>query len=164
MKKLLFAGTFDPPTNGHLDIIRRAAAEGQLTVGVFINPNKTCLFSAEERAEMLRRMTADLEQVTVIIHDGYTADYAKAGGYSHLVRGYRNETDLAYETEMADYNRRRGGVETLLLKADPALTGTSSTAVREALERGDTAYLAAHLSPACLTYLRERAKKNPSTL
>ncbi len=158
MKKLLFAGSFDPPTIGHMDIICRAVKEGPVTVGVFVNPDKTCLFSPEERAEMLRRAVAPLPGVDVIVDYGYTADYAKAHGYTHLVRGYRNEEDLAYETEMAAYNRARGGVETLMLPSKDTLTTVSSTRVREAMAANDMDYLTVHLPAPILDYLKEKGK------
>ncbi len=154
MPKLLFAGSFDPPTLGHIDLIRRAACRGDVTVGIFVNPEKTYLFSTEQRREMLLAATADIPGVTVVISDGYTADYARAGGYTHLVRGYRNETDLAYEKKMADYNLARGNIETLLLPADPTLADVSSTLVRTAIAAGDTTPLASYLPPAVLTYLK----------
>ncbi len=153
MPKLLFAGTFDPPTIGHLDLIRRAREVGHVTVGVFVNPEKECLFSPEERAAMLRAATAAMEGVDVIVDRGYTADYAKAGGYTHLVRGYRNEEDLAYEQKMAAYNLARGGIETLLLPTDPALAEVSSTRVRAALTANDTEALACLVPAACLAYM-----------
>ncbi len=155
MNKLLFAGSFDPPTIGHIDLIRRAAAHGPVTVGIFINADKTYLFTTEQRAEMLRLATADIPQVSVLIGEGYTADFAVAGGYTHLVRGYRDETDLAYERSMADYNRARGNIETLLLPADPALTTVSSTCVRDAIATRDTETLSRLLPPPCLAYLQE---------
>ncbi len=153
MNKLLFAGSFDPPTVGHIDLVRRAAAHGAVTVGIFINEDKTYLFSAEQRAEMLRLATADIPHVSVVIGEGFTADYARAGGYTHLVRGYRDDTDLAYEEKMADYNRARGNIETLLLPADPALTAVSSTRVRDAIAARNLTVVASCLPPAVLAYL-----------
>ncbi len=158
MAKLLFAGSFDPPTTGHIDLIRRASKTGNVTVGIFINPEKEYLFSTDERAEMLRRATADIPGTTVITCDGYTADYARDGGYTHLVRGYRNDADLSYEREMATYNRNRGGIETLLLAADPALADVSSTLVRAALASGDLSPVAHALHPTTLAYLKEIGK------
>ncbi len=155
MNKLLFAGSFDPPTIGHVDLIRRASLYGPVTVGIFVNAEKTYLFSTEERIALLRCATADIPGVIVTVGEGYTADFARDGGYTHLVRGYRDDVDLAYETEMADYNRTRGGIETLLLPADPALTTVSSTRVRAALAVKDHDTLTACLPPACLAYLRE---------
>ncbi len=155
MKKLLFAGTFDPPTLGHLDLIRRAAEMGHITVGIFINPDKNCLFSTAQRAEMLRRSIADIPHADVIINDGYTADYARDNGYTHLIRGYRNDSDLAYERKMASFNLARGGIDTILLKTDDALSEISSTRVRAALKVGDDATLMSCLPPACISYLKE---------
>ncbi len=158
MAKLLFAGSFDPPTCGHIDIIRRASAEGEVTVGIFINPDKNYLFSVSERTEMLRRATADIPGVQVISDSGYTADFAKNGGYLALVRGYRNEEDLAGEKKMAEYNLARGGIETRFFKADPTLTDVSSSRIRDAIAKKDMTTLSACLHPTTLAYLSENNK------
>lgn len=138
MRRALIPGSFDPPTLGHREIIRRAAASfDEVTVGLFVNPDKTYLFTPEERAELLRLACNDLPNVRIEICDGYTADYAKSGGFSAIVRGYRNPEDLTYENAMANFNLSRGGVNTLLLRTSPALAEVSSTDARRRLSEGE---------------------------
>lgn len=164
--RVLMPGSYDPCTRGHLALIERAAATyAKVTVAVFINPKKQGLFSYEERVELLRLATAHLENVDVVFSDGMVADYAKDGGYGAIVKGIRNETDRAYEEQMAAYNRERGGVPTVLLSATEALAEVSSTAVRQALaEGGDLSLL---LPTAILdqvrTLYRKKIKNRPSS-
>ncbi len=135
---VLLPGSYDPCTKGHLAVIEKAAAlYERVIVGIFINPDKRGLFTHSERLSFLSLATAHLPNVSVDFSDGFVADYAKEKGISLIVKGIRNETDRAYEEEMAAYNERRGGVKTLLLQADGALCDLSSTRVREALERNE---------------------------
>ena len=91
MKKVLIPGTFDPITRGHMDLINRAAvAYDEVTVGIFVNPDKTSFFSREEREELIRLATMNIPHIRVITSDGYTADYAREGEYAAIIRGYRN--------------------------------------------------------------------------
>ena len=136
--RALMPGSYDPVTVGHLAVIRTAAARfDEVTVAVFINPEKRGLFAFSDRVEFLRLATAHLSNVDVIFSDGMVADLAREGGYDRIVKGIRNDADRRYEEEMAAYNLRRGGVPTELLPADPALAEVSSTAVRAALLRGE---------------------------
>lgn len=149
MRKALLTGSFDPPTVGHLDLIRRAARTfDTVTVCVFRNPDKTGCFTPEERVELLRAAVRDLPNVTVDASDGLVADYARAGGFSAIVRGVRNPADRAYEADMASWNRAHSGVPTVLLDADPALSAISSTDVRARLASG--ADLTGLVPAACL--------------
>lgn len=135
--KALMPGSFDPCTLGHLDLVERAAREyREVTVAVFINPEKRGLFPYTERVRFLTLATAHLPNVTVTFSDGMVADYARNGGYSAIVKGVRNETDRAYEEGMAIYNLERGGVPTVLLSTGEGLSELSSTAVRDALREG----------------------------
>ena len=137
MKKVLIPGTFDPITRGHMDLIRRAAViYDEVTVGIFVNPDKTCFFSREEREELIRLATMNIPHIRVIASAGYTADYAREGEYAAIIRGYRNESDLAYETQMAAYNRERGGVNTILWETPADLATVSSSTVRKRLSEG----------------------------
>ena len=136
--RVLMPGSYDPCTVGHLAVIEAAAALfGEVTVAVCVNPKKEGLFSYRDRVEFLRLATAHLAGVEVIFSDGMVADLARDGGYDRIVKGIRNDRDRAYEAEMADYNFRRGGVITELLPTEGELTEISSTAVREALARGE---------------------------
>ncbi len=135
---VLLPGSYDPCTRGHLAIIERAAAlYGRVIVGIFINPDKQGLFTHGERLSFLTAAVAHLPNVSVDFSEGFVADYAKEKGISLIIKGIRNETDRAYEEEMAAYNEKRGGVKTLLWQADGPLCELSSTRVREALDRGE---------------------------
>ena len=137
LRKALLAGTYDPITIGHMDLIARASATyDKVVVGIFCNPDKECLFSSGQRFQMIVRSVENFPNVTVLCSPGYTADYAKRHGCT-LVRGYRNEVDLAYEEEMAAFNFARAGVETELLPTAPHLMEVSSTLVRRAYLDGD---------------------------
>ena len=160
MRKALVSGTFDPVTVGHLDIIERGSREyDSVTVCVFVNPEKTCLFDIEKRKELLRLATAHLDNVEVDSWEGYTCEYARAGGYTAILRGYRDEKDLAYEQEMADYNLTHGGVPTRLLPCNPAHVEVSSTLVREAVAEGNVSLLEGLVPTPCLGALKEFTKK-----
>ena len=135
--RALMPGSYDPVTVGHLAVIEAAAARyAEVTVAVFINPEKQGLFAFSDRVEFLRLATAHLPNVRVLFSDGMVADLARDGGYDRIVKGVRNAADRRYEEEMAAYNLTRGGVPTELLPAAPALLEVSSTAVREALAEG----------------------------
>ena len=134
---VLFPGSFDPPTLGHLALLRRAAKLfDRVTVGIFINPDKNYLFSLEERKEMLRLCTAELPNVDVDVDSGYVVDYCKRNGILLLIRGIRSGNDLPFERMTETYNRERG-VETLLFLADDSLSGVSSSEVRRRILEGE---------------------------
>ena len=134
---VLFPGSFDPITPGHLALLRRAARLfDRITVGIFVNPDKEYLFTVEERREMIRLCTEDLPGVSVDADSGYVADYCKRHGISLLLRGIRGEADLPFEKEAEAYNRMRG-VETVFLLSDPDLSEVSSTEVRRRLRAGE---------------------------
>ena len=134
---VLFPGSFDPPTLGHLALLRRAAKLfDRVTVGIFINPDKNYLFSLEERKEMLRLCTAELPNVDVDVDGGYVVDYCKRNGIPLLIRGIRSGNDLPFERMTETYNRERG-VETLLFLADDSLSGVSSSEVRRRILEGE---------------------------
>ena len=159
MKKALIPGTFDPITRGHMDLINRAAvAYDEVTVGIFVNPDKTCFFSREEREELIRLATMHIPHIRVITSDGYTADYAREGEYAAIIRGYRNESDLAYETQMAAYNRERGGVNTILWETPADLAAVSSSAVRKRLAAGEdiSDLVPPEIQEAITRFMRER--------
>lgn len=131
---VLLPGSYDPPTKGHLSLIERAAEEYETVFAVaFVNPKKNYAFKPKERVEMLRLMTEHLPSVTVGYAEGLVIDYARAHGISLLIKGYRNDTDLAYEKEQAEWNLANGGIETKLLPAMAGEAAISSTAAKEAL-------------------------------
>lgn len=133
----LFAGSFHPPTNGHLDVIRRAACMFErVVVAVMVNSEKKYLLSAEERCEMLRRAAAGLDNVEVVWGTGLTAELAKKLGAGVLVRGVRNVTDMEYELQAADVNRMLTGIDTIFLPARPEHRAISSTIVVDVARHG----------------------------
>ena len=136
-KQALIPGTFDPVTLGHLAVIRTAAnIFEKITVCILVNPDKQCMFDEETRVRALKIAVAEFSNVGVAISHGMTADFAKEIGAGTIVRGIRNAEDAAYELDMAEFNRKRTGVETLLLPAPEELRRISSTAVRAMLKEG----------------------------
>lgn len=132
--KALYAGSFDPLTNGHLDLIERAARTcATVVVGVIENPSKTPLFTAEERVDMIRRVVSNLPNVEVDSFSGLLADYVNRQEFDVVVRGLRGNTDFEYEIQMAQMNARlyKGCVETIFLMTDPRYSFISSSMAKE---------------------------------
>jgi pantetheine-phosphate adenylyltransferase len=132
--KALYAGSFDPLTNGHLDLIERAAKiHDELVIGVIDNPTKHPYFSAAERVEMIEAVTKHLDNVSVDSFSGLLADYVNANGFNLVVRGLRATMDFEYEIQMAQMNARlyKGCVETIFLMTKPSLSFLSSSVVKE---------------------------------
>ena len=116
MKKVLFAGSFDPIICGHLDLINRASLLCEtIVVGVVENKSKVPYFTVEERMNMIREATAHLDNVEVDCFSGLLADYVNANGIQAVVRGLRATTDFEYEIQMAQMNDRlyNDGIETI---------------------------------------------------
>ena len=128
----LFAGSFDPFTIGHADIVRRALPLfDRLVIVVAVNPEKRHLFTAQERVEAIRALYRGDDRVEVVAHEGMMADLARQLGARFNVRGVRSVIDFEYEKVEADYNKRLGALETVLLYSSPALASVSSTAYRQ---------------------------------
>ena len=133
-KKALFTGSFDPLTNGHLDIIERASTMfDKLVVGVIMNPQKKSLFTLEERENMIREVTAHLPNVEVSHFSGLLADYVNENNFDVIVRGLRGTTDFEYELTMAHMNARlfNDNVDTVFLMTDPEYAFLSSSMAKE---------------------------------
>ena len=126
-------GSFDPITNGHIDVICRATElYDKVFVAVMINDQKNYRFTLEEREAIARAALEGLERVEVISSRGWLWELAKSLGACAIVKGYRNETDLEYEQKMAEFNKAHNPyAETVLLKASDGLETLSSTVVRE---------------------------------
>lgn len=137
MKNAVIAGTFDPVTIGHLDIIKRAASMfDKVTVGVFENAAKNTMFSAEVRTNAMRAAVSDIPNVTVEPASDITlADFAKTHD-AVIVKGIRNSLDADYEISLAEINMETGGVETVMLATSSGLSFVSSTFVREMIKYG----------------------------
>ncbi|MBQ1210797.1 MAG: pantetheine-phosphate adenylyltransferase [Clostridia bacterium] len=138
MKLAVCPGSFDPVTNGHLDIIRRAAAlSDRVIVVVMTNASKHTLFSMEERVAMLRAATAELPNVEVDAYDGLLADYARQVGADAIVKGLRAVTDFEYEFQMALTNRQlHADAETVFLTTSADLMYLSSSVVKQVAQYG----------------------------
>ena len=133
----LTAGTFDPVTYGHLDIIKRAADMcAVLIVGIFENPDKKPLFPLEKRYEALCAATMEIENAVVITNSGMLYEYAKEAGEDVIIKGVRSESDRVYEQKQADFNYQHSGIKTVLLEADPKYKDVSSTLVRKLISEG----------------------------
>ena len=144
MRTGLFVGSFDPFTLGHDSIVRRALPLfDNLVIGVGVNPDKHTMLSAAERVQRIADLYADISAVSVMAFEGLTIDLAKQVGAHYIIKGVRSVTDFEYERAQADFNRRMGGVETLLLYAEPQLESLSSSMVRtlQAFGRSTDEYL-----------------------
>jgi pantetheine-phosphate adenylyltransferase len=128
----LCPGTFDPVTNGHVDIIERAGQQfDRVVVAVLENPAKLPLFGVDERVAMLEEATTSLDGVEVEAFSGLLVEYARRVGARVIVKGLRAVTDFEYEIQMAQMNRRLGGVETFFMTTAPTWSYLSSSLVRE---------------------------------
>jgi pantetheine-phosphate adenylyltransferase len=133
----LCPGTFDPVTNGHLDIIERAARRfDALLVGVLDNPAKQPLFAVEERVSMLKEATHHLANIEVDAFSGLLVDYASRRGADVVVKGLRAVTDFEYEIQMAQMNHSLSGLETLFMTAAPQWSFLSSSLIKEVARFG----------------------------
>ena len=138
MLRAIYPGSFDPVTNGHIDIIKRAAAiSDELIVGVLQNKAKTPLFSVEERVIMLREVTKNLKNVKIIPFEGLLIDFATQMDAKVIVRGLRAITDFEYELQMSQTNRKlNADIETLFLTTSLEYSFLSSTTVKEVASFG----------------------------
>ena len=138
MKLAIYPGTFDPVTNGHLDLIERGSkVVDRLVVAVLRNFEKQPLFSLEERVEMLREVTAGFAHVEVDIFDGLLVDYARKRGATVILRGIRAISDYEYELQMAMMNRRiEPQIETVFMIPAEPYSYLSSRLVREIARLG----------------------------
>lgn len=159
--RALYAGTFDPPTQGHLDLIRRARALfSGVVVAIGVNPEKRPLFTAEERKEILTEALADLDGVEIVVFSGLAVDQARARGCAVLVRGVRTATDFEAEMTMALTNRRLAPeIDTIFLPPAAAYSWLSSRLVKEVVRNGGT--VGDFLSPGVEERLRERLSRLP---
>jgi pantetheine-phosphate adenylyltransferase len=155
----LCPGTFDPVTNGHLDIVERASRHfDRLIVAVLQNPAKEPLFSVEERATMLKEVVADIPNVEVTSFSGLLVDFARQVGADVLVKGLRAMTDFDYELQMAQMNHRLSGIETFFITTSPEWSYLASSLVKDVARHGGDV---GGLVPALVAErLRERVGRN----
>ena len=154
--KALYPGTFDPPTNGHIDLIQRGSKLFEhLTVGILKNPVKNPLFTVEERVEMLRESTASVSNVSVATFDGLMVDFARQLGATAVLRGIRAISDYEHEFQMALMNRRLAPeIETVFLQPAGRYSFVSSRMLKEVVSFGGE--VAGLVPPNVLKRLRNR--------
>ena len=135
--KAICPGSFDPVTNGHLDVFTRAAKiADEVVVAVLVNRSKAGMFSVEERIEILTDVTADLPNVRIDAFHGLLVDYCRDNGIEAIVKGLRAISDFDYELQMAQMNHRLGEVETLFVSTNPQYSYLSSSLIKEVARHG----------------------------
>lgn len=155
----VFPGTFDPITNGHLDVIRRGSRLfDELVVAVGDNPGKPALLDRDQRVQLVAEVVSGLENVRVAKFDGLTVDFARKVGAAALLRGIRNSSDLQFEFQVALTNRAVAGVETVFIMTSTEFAFTSSSLIKEiARMGGDVSSL---VPPQVLGHIRARCKNH----
>jgi pantetheine-phosphate adenylyltransferase len=132
-KTAIYPGTFDPITNGHHDLVRRAASIFErVVVAIAANPNKAPMFSLDQRVDMARRVLVDVPRVEVMGYNGLTVDFAQQNGLSVIVRGLRAISDFEFEFQLANMSRHLSPeIESVFMTPQEQYTFISSTLVRE---------------------------------
>ena len=155
MRRAVCPGSFDPPTNGHLDIIGRAASLfDEIVVAVLVNKSKKSLFTVEERIAMLGEIVTPYPNVKIDSFHGLLVDYCRDNDIRAIVKGLRGGSDFDYELQMAQMNQQLSGVDTLFMSTSPEWSFVASSLVKEiATYGGDVAHL---LPPAVHRRLVER--------
>jgi pantetheine-phosphate adenylyltransferase len=137
VRRVVCPGSFDPVTNGHLDVIGRAAGlYDEVVVAVLVNITKKCLFTVDERMDMLREVTHSYGNVRVERFQGLLVDFCGANGISAVVKGLRAVSDFEYEMQMAQMNYQLAKVETLFMTTNPQYSFLSSSLVKEVAQYG----------------------------
>lgn len=157
----IFPGSFDPITNGHLDVIQRGnKLFDRLIIAVGQNPDKTQFFTPDERVEMIRELTAEMPRVTVASYSCLTVEFARQMKADVMLRGMRNLTDVSYEFQLAMTNRTVAGIETVFVMTSEEFGYVNSTMVRQlALLGGDVSKL---IPESVYERLRNKIKKGVS--
>ena len=130
--KVLIPGSFDPPTNGHIDVITRCLKVfDEVLVGVIVNPSKESLFSTDSRSEMLNEVFSKNKNITIKSFEGLLVDFAKENKVNAIVKGLRAMTDFDYELQMAQMNFNLADFETIFIPTSPEYGYVSSSLVKE---------------------------------
>jgi pantetheine-phosphate adenylyltransferase len=137
MVTVVCPGSFDPVTNGHLDVLERVAARfDRVIVACITNPSKQPMFDLDERVDLLRQVTGHVTNLEVAAFDGLLVDFCRDHGVGLIVKGLRAVSDFEYELQMAQMNAQIGGVETLFLTSCPVYSFLSSSLVKEVARLG----------------------------
>jgi len=137
VRKAVCPGSFDPVTNGHLDILERASRMyDEVTIAVLTNRNKAGLFTVDERIALLETATAGLPNVRIEAFEGLLVDFCRDRGMAVIVKGLRAVSDFDYELQMAQMNYRLAGVETVFVSTNPLYSFLSSSLVKEVASFG----------------------------
>lgn len=155
--KAIFPGSFDPITNGHLDVINRGIKMfDEVVVAIGRSPIKNPFFTPDERVEMIKNIVADLDRVSVVSYDGLTVEYAAKIKADVMLRGLRNLTDVQYEFQLAMTNRAVAGIETVFIMTSEEYGFVSSTMIREVAQLGgDVSKL---IPPLVFSRIQEKLK------
>jgi pantetheine-phosphate adenylyltransferase len=155
VRRAVCPGSFDPVTNGHLDVIGRASRlYDEVVVAVLINQSKSGLFTIDERMAMLREVTASYGNVRVESFRGLLVDYCKANHIPVVVKGLRAVSDFDYELQQAQMNHGLAGVETMFLATNPLYSFLSSSLIKDVAKYGGD--VSAHVPEAVRLRLVER--------
>ena len=162
MHRAVCPGSFDPVTNGHLDIVSRASKlYDEVTVAVLVNKSKKGLFTLEERMDMVRETTAEYGNVVVASFHGLLVDFCRERQIPVIVKGLRAVSDFDYELQMAQMNHSLAGVETLFLSTNPLYSFLSSSLVKEvATYGGDVSGLVPKTVLSRLNHQLERLERD----
>ncbi|HTJ32648.1 MAG TPA: pantetheine-phosphate adenylyltransferase [Dactylosporangium sp.] len=155
MRRAVCPGSFDPVTNGHLDIVGRASLMfDEVVVAVLINQSKAGLFTVDERLEMLATVTAPYANVRVDAFQGLLVDFCQANEVTAIVKGVRVAGDFDYELQMAQMNYGLSGIETLFMPTNPKYSFVSSSLIKEVAKWGGD--VSPHVPDLVANRLRER--------
>ncbi|MEV8513010.1 pantetheine-phosphate adenylyltransferase [Dactylosporangium sp. NPDC051484] len=155
MRRAVCPGSFDPVTNGHLDIVGRSSQLfDEVVVAVLINQSKAGLFTVDERLEMLAAVTAPYANVRVDAFQGLLVDFCQANDITAIVKGVRVAGDFDYELQMAQMNYGLGGIETLFIPTNPKFSFVSSSLIKEVAKWGGD--VSPHVPDLVANRLRER--------
>ncbi|GAA0721701.1 pantetheine-phosphate adenylyltransferase [Dactylosporangium roseum] len=155
MRRAVCPGSFDPVTNGHLDIVGRASKMfDEVVVAVLINQSKAGLFTVDERLEMLAEVTAPYANVRVDAFQGLLVDFCHTHEITAIVKGVRVAGDFDYELQMAQMNLGLGGIETLFMPTNPRFSFVSSSLIKEVAKWGGD--VSPHVPDLVVNRLRER--------
>ena len=158
-RNAVYPGTFDPITNGHQDLVRRAASIfDRVSVAIAANPNKAPMFTLETRVDLARRVLGDLSNVDVLGYSGLTVEFARERGASVIIRGLRAVSDFEFEFQLANMSRHlERDIETVFLTPQEQFTFISSTLVREIAVLGGNVSEFVH--PIVESELKKRRKR-----